>query len=122
MLKARSNRAYIMGEVSSPNFYELLGPITLTQFIAGAGGFTDTANTHQIMLIRRTEDGRPNARLVDMNNIIGRGDMTADPIVRQYDVIFVPKTRLSQAALVMESIWKLIPLRFSTSYNLDTID
>ncbi len=121
MLRARSNRAYIMGEVAEPNFYELPGPITLAQLIAGAGGFTDKANTHQIMHIRRGENGQPNARLIDMNNIIGKGDMSADPIIRQYDVVFVPKTKLSQAALVMESIWTLIPLRFSASYRLNEL-
>ncbi|MCI5123089.1 MAG: hypothetical protein D3925_01080 [Candidatus Electrothrix sp. AR5] len=118
VLKARSNRAYIMGEVKHSDFFELIGPITLTQLIATAGGFSNDANTHQIVLIRRAKDGRPNARLIDMNDIIGRGDMDSDPVIRQYDVVFVPKTKISQAALVMSSmsaLWNVIPARFSYS-------
>jgi len=122
MLKAGSNRAYIMGEVAHPNFYELPGPVTLTQFIAGAGGFSQNANTHQIMIIRRGKQGQPEAVLLDMNDIIGRGNMQSDPVIRQYDVIFVPKTSLSEAALAMEYVWSLIPLRFSASYSLGGTD
>ncbi|MCI5144034.1 MAG: hypothetical protein D3923_00570 [Candidatus Electrothrix sp. AR3] len=118
MLKAHSNKVYIMGEVARANFYALPGPLTLTQLIAKAGGFSRHANTHQIVLIRRAKDGRPDARLVDMDKIIGQGDMTSDPIIRQYDVVFVPKTKISQGALVMESIMSFIPMRFSSSYSL----
>lgn len=118
ILKATSYRAYIMGEVKRSDFYQLSGPLTLSQLIARAGGFTDQANTHQIVLVRRGKGGKPDARLIDMNNIIGRGDMKSDPIVRQYDIVFVPKTKISQAALVMDSIMNMIPMRFSASYSL----
>ncbi len=118
VLNAHSNRAYIIGEIAKSDFYELPGAITLTQLVSQAGGFTLRANTHQIVLIRRSKDGQPDARLVDMDKIIGRGDITSDPIIRQYDVIFVPKTKISQAALVMNSIMSLIPARFSASYSL----
>ncbi|MCI5133274.1 MAG: hypothetical protein D3904_17620, partial [Candidatus Electrothrix sp. EH2] len=118
MLKAHSNRVYIMGEVKRANYYQLAGPRTLTQLVAEAGGFSSQANTHQIVLIRRGKDGKPTARLIDMDDIIGRGDMTSDPLIRQYDIIFVPKTKLSQAALVMDSILNLIPVHFSASYSL----
>ncbi|MCI5139163.1 MAG: hypothetical protein D3922_12285, partial [Candidatus Electrothrix sp. AR1] len=100
------------------DFYQLSGPLTLSQLIARAGGFSDQANTHQIVLVRRGKGGKPDARLIDMNNIIGRGDMKSDPIVRQYDVVFVPKTKISQTALVMDSIMNMIPMNFSASYSL----
>jgi polysaccharide export outer membrane protein len=118
ILEAHSNRAYVLGEVRRSDFYELPGPMTLTQLIATAGGFSEHANTHQIVLIRRGEGGKPTARLVDMSNVIGRVDMDSDPIIRQYDVVFVPKTKISQAALVMDgisSLWNVIPVRFSYS-------
>ena len=53
-----------------------------------------------------------------MDKIIGRGDISSDPLIRQYDVIFVPRTKLSQTALVMDSIRNFIPVNFSTSYSL----
>jgi len=118
LLEAHSNRVYIMGAVKDSNFYNLPGPVTLTQLIAMAGGFTDGANTHQVVHISRGSKGRPISQLIDMNDIIGRGDFRSDPIIRQYDVVFVPKTAIAKAAFVGKIIWNLIPLRFSAVYSL----
>ena len=121
VLQAHSNRAYILGEVKRSDFYELTGPITLTQLVATAGGFSEDANTHQIVLIRRSKNGKPAARLVDMSDAIGnigKAGVDSDPIIHQYDVVFVPRTKISQAALVMDamsSLWNVIPVRFSYS-------
>jgi polysaccharide export outer membrane protein len=113
VLRARSNQAYIMGQVNRPNFYELRSPITLTQLIARAGGFTGEANTHQVVVISRNRNRQPESKIVDMDDIIGKGDMKADQMINQYDVVYVPRTKLAQAALVGASLWRLIPLRFS---------
>lgn len=122
VLKARSNRSYIMGEVKRSNYYELRGPITLTQFIATAGGFTEEANTHQIVLIRRGKDGTPVSAVYDMDDIIGKGNIDADPVIRQYDVIFVPKTTLASVGIASEALWNMIPWRFSSAYSLGSIN
>lgn len=118
LLRTHSNRAYIFGQVNNPNFYNLTIPISLSQLIATAGGFTEEANTHQVLLISRKRQGGPHAQVFDMDEVIGRGNVFADPIIRQYDVIFVPRTKLSQAALVGESLWRLIPFHFSSSYEV----
>lgn len=117
VLNARSNRVYIMGQINKPNFYEMSMPITLTQLIAIAGGFTQEANTHQVVVISRSKDGKPEARVFDMDDIIGKGNLNADPFVSQYDVIFVPRTRLAQAALIGDALWRFIPLDFTGSAN-----
>ncbi|MDM8554702.1 polysaccharide biosynthesis/export family protein [Desulfococcaceae bacterium HSG7] len=118
LLKPNPDRAYIIGQVGRPNFYNLTIPMTLSQLIAAAGGFTEDANTQQVLVISRSRQGGPHAQICDMDEIIGRGNVRADPIIRKYDVIFVPRTKLSQAALVTESLWKLIPFRFSASYEI----
>jgi polysaccharide export outer membrane protein len=118
LLKPHPNRAYIIGQVDRPNFYELTIPITLSQLIATAGGFTREANTQQVLLISRNRQGGPHAQIYDMDEIIGRGNVRADPIIRQYDVIFVPRTQLSQAAFVVDSLWRFIPFAFTTHYEL----
>lgn len=118
LLNSHSNRAYVMGQVRNPNFYNLTVPITLSQLIAAAGGFTKEANTHQVLLISRNRKNGPYARIYDMDEIIGRGNVWADPAIRKYDVIFVPRTKLSQASFVAESLWRFIPFAFTTSYTL----
>ena len=111
--EANSNLAYIMGEVRRPNFYKLDMPMTLTQLVSRAGGFADYANTNQIVLISRQPDGSPAARVINMDDVIGKGDISKDAYIKQYDVVWVPRSTLGDAALFGEALWKLIPLRFS---------
>lgn len=117
VLSARSNRAYIFGEVREPNYYELAGPTTVSQLVAMARGFTNEANAHQVVLVSRDKQGRPSAVVLDMDDIIGRGDIGADAYVNQYDVVFVPRTKLAQAALVADRLFRFIPAQFSFAYT-----
>ncbi len=110
-----------MGQVKDSNYYELLGPTTLTQLIATAGGFTKHANTHQVVHIMRSKSGQPEATVIDMDDIIGKGDITVDPYLNQYDVVFVPRTKLSQAALAGDAIWRIIPVGFTGAVGYDLV-
>ena len=112
---ARSNKCYILGEVTRPNFYDLPQPTTLTQLISMAGGFSREANTHQVVVISRSEEGKPEARVIDMDSVIGEGNIGADIPIKQYDVVFIPRTKLATAALSGEQLWRLIPFSFSVS-------
>ena len=118
VLAARSNRCYIMGEVNAVNYYELIGPTTVSQAVAMANGFTNEANTKNVVVISRDDNGKPAARILNMDDIIGRGDIGADFFVRQYDVIFVPRTKIAQGALVASRLWSFIPNQFSATYSL----
>lgn len=112
-----SNRFYIMGEVARANFYPLQGVTTLSQAIALAGGFSKEANAHQVVVVSRDEKGFPKGTIMDLENVIGKGNIGSDVIINQYDVIFVPKTKLSQAAVSMEKIWTIIPVSFTGAYT-----
>ncbi len=114
VLHARSNRVYVMGQVERPDFYELPGPITLTQLIAMAGGFSREAKTDQVVIIRRKENGQPDAQIVYLGEVIDRGTVS-DPLIQQYDVIYIPRTGMAQAALTADSLWRIIPLNFTIS-------
>ena len=118
VLAAHSNRCYIMGEVNAVNFYELIGPTTVSQAVAMANGFTNEANTKSVVVISRDDNGKPAARVLNMDDIIGKGDIGADFYVRQYDVIFVPRTKIAQGALVANRLWSFIPAQFSATYSL----
>lgn len=117
VLNAHSNQVYVMGQVNQPNFFEMIGPITLTQIISRAGGFTNDANTQDVVIISRNDQGQPEGRLINMDAIIGKGNAGADIMMKQYDVVFVPKTGLSKAALFGDQLWSLIPLNFTANGN-----
>ena len=117
VLNAHSNQVYVMGQVNRPNFFEMIGPITLTQIISRAGGFTNDANTQQVVIISRNDQSQPEGRMINMDEIIGKGNAGADIMMKQYDVVFVPKTGLSKAALFGDQLWSLIPLNFTVNGN-----
>jgi polysaccharide export outer membrane protein len=50
-----------------------------------------------------------------MDNVIGEGNIGADIPIKQYDVVFIPRTKLATAALSGEQLWRLIPFSFSVS-------
>ncbi|BBO87706.1 polysaccharide biosynthesis/export family protein [Desulfosarcina ovata] len=118
VLNARSNRIYVLGEVERPDFYELLGPTTLTQLLATAGGLTREAKTDQVIIVRRGKNGQPDAHIVYMNQIIGEASLL-DPMLQQYDVIYVPRSAMARAALTADFLWRIVPLRFTVDYNLN---
>ena len=120
VLDAKSNMVYIMGQVTNPNFYQLIGPTTLSQLVAMAAGLTSEANVHDVVLISRDPNGHPTGQLVDLDEIIGQGNIGADIMLKQYDVVFVPRTGIAKAALVADYIWRLIPAQFtgSATYSL----
>ncbi|CAK8716704.1 Polysaccharide export outer membrane protein [Candidatus Electrothrix gigas] len=115
LLKAASYQAYVLGEVKKVGYHDLSAPKTFLQLIAGAGGFTREANLRQIILIRRNQDGTPESMILNAEQII-EGKST-DPIIRQYDVVYVPSSFFSDATRVVDTIITLIPMRFSYSFD-----
>lgn len=117
LLKATGNRAYVFGYVGRPNYVELIGPTTVTQAIAMAGGLDPRAEARTVLLITRDEANHPVGRVIDLNEILTTGNLGKDPILRQGDVVYVPNTRLADAALTAEQLWSLIPRPFSFGYQ-----
>lgn len=117
LLKATGNRAYVFGYVGRPNYVELIGPTTVTQAIAMSGGLEPRAEARTVLLITRDEARHPVGRVIDLNEILSTGNLGRDPILRQGDVIYVPNTRLADAALTAEQLWSLIPRPISFTYN-----
>jgi protein involved in polysaccharide export with SLBB domain len=117
VLRARANRAYVTGEVQRPNYYELIGPTTLTQLLATAGGFTREAKSDQVIIVRRDRSGQPDAHIVYVHEIIGKNSLV-DPLIHQYDVVYVPRSALAQTAVTMDFLWRIIPLNISATYTL----
>ncbi|MCI5211870.1 MAG: hypothetical protein D3910_24525, partial [Candidatus Electrothrix sp. ATG2] len=113
ILKATSYQACVLGDVKEADYYNLTGPTSLLQLIAQAGGFTREANMRQVVIISRGEDGKPEYTVRDVKKILQEG--AADPMISQYDVVYVPRTWLADAAFTAEAIWSIIPMRFSAS-------
>ena len=87
---------YVLGEVNTPNRFELTGPTTAIQAISMAGSWRVGANLRQIVVLRRGDDWRLLATMIDLqgalfgNQPCPKGEIWID----DSDVIIVPKSKI----------------------------
>jgi polysaccharide biosynthesis/export protein len=84
------------GQVGKPGKYELRGETTLTQGIAMAGGFQDSAKHSQVLLFRRVDSDWMSAKIINVKEMEKKGNLHEDPYLHPGDMLFVPKNRLSK--------------------------
>jgi polysaccharide biosynthesis/export protein len=84
------------GQVGKPGKYELRGDTTLTEAIAMAGGFQDSAKHSQVLLFRRVSDQWTSAQLINVKKMHSEKNLKEDPLLHPGDMVFVPKNRLSK--------------------------
>jgi len=84
------------GQVGKPGKYELRGDTTLTQAIAIAGGFQDTAKHSQVLLFRRVDSDWVSAKIINVKEMEKKGNLHEDPYLHPGDMVFVPKNRFSK--------------------------
>lgn len=114
-----SQRVFVGGEVSKPGVYTLQGRIGLMEAIimANANGSMDTARMNQVVLIRRSRDGQPMMRTVDLTRVI-RGSENDVPL-QSSDVVFVPKSTIAELNQFMDQfVTRMIPFQRSFIYTL----
>ena len=84
------------GQVGRPGKYDLRGTTTLTEAIAMAGGFQDTAKHSQVLLFRRVDDNWVSAKIFNVKKMQKSGNLGEDPTLHPGDMLFVPKNRFSK--------------------------
>ena len=115
----KANLVYIMGEVKNPNSYLMEGPNTVSQILSRSGGTLDTAELSTILIISQDKYRRPCGRLLDLKKVIFEGDISKDVMLQQYDVIYVPKSKIARMNLFVEQyINRMIPPNLLDPYNL----
>lgn len=89
--EVNSSRVFVTGEVARPGVYPLRGRVSLLQVIAQAGGFTDFADSDEIVVIRSDEKNTNiPVRYSDLMKA-GKDDQERyDVILRPGDTVVVP--------------------------------
>jgi len=114
-----SQRVYIDGEVNKPGMVTLLGPLTVLQSIAEAGGLKDTAKTDKILIIRKSKDNKPQAIEVNLDEIRNAADGSENILLAPYDVVFVPKSTIANVnQFIDQYIRRNIPIPFGVTYGI----
>lgn len=87
--EARSQRFYILGEVTRTGEYALSKELTVLQALAVAGGFTEWANKKEIFVLRRNEGGDTVLK-VNYLKIVSGSDFKGNIVLQADDTIVVP--------------------------------
>jgi len=102
----------ILGEVTQPGVYKISGEITLLETIALAQGYTRDAILRSVLVIRGKLTN-PEAKTINLLPIITKGDLRNNIMIHGGDIIYVPKSHISNINYILNQI--IGPL--STSAN-----
>jgi polysaccharide export outer membrane protein len=102
------------GQLAKPGKYELRGEVTLTQAVAIAGGFTESAKHSNVLLFRRVSDQWLEAKVINVKKMQKSGNLAEDPVLHPGDMLFVPKNALSkfQRYIPTASLGTYFPIQY----------
>lgn len=112
-----SQKVFVGGEVNNTGLYNIPGRIGVMEAVLMANGFTDAARTTEVVLIRRTPDGRAMMRTVDVAAYVA--GQAQDVPLRAFDVVFVPKTTIAEVDQFVEQfINRVVPFQRGFTYTM----
>ena len=118
-VKAAPLKVFVGGEVDKPGVYDMPGDINALQAVIMAGGFKTSGRRGEVVIIRRGPDGRAMMRTVNLARGVsdpGRTDLVP---LRRFDVVYVPRTAVSEAGLFVQQYFKdLSPVQFGFNYTV----
>jgi polysaccharide export outer membrane protein len=86
----------VAGEVNHPGSYDLRGDVGIIQAIAMSGGFKDSAQRTQVVLVRKANAEYAEVKVFDMNKRMSPKEVREDVTLRPDDMLIVPRNRLSK--------------------------
>jgi len=82
-------QVYVAGEVNAPGIQEYRGGLTLVQAISNAGGFNQRARQQEVLLIRPGPENEPVGTIVDVKQILRKGQVSNDVPLAPLDIVYV---------------------------------
>ncbi|CQR74708.1 Polysialic acid transport protein KpsD precursor [Sporomusa ovata DSM 2662] len=86
VIKYRTTRIYVLGEVARPGMYELEKQHLLLDAIGAAGGYTKDALKKKAYIIRKNSHSQPES--VNLIKLLRQGDMTQNCVLNDGDVVY----------------------------------
>lgn len=84
------------GQVAKPGKYELRSDLTVTEAVAIAGGFNDSAKHSQVVLFRPTPSGIFEAKLLNVKQLLASRNLSEDIYLKPGDMLYVPQSAISK--------------------------
>ncbi len=97
------------GEVKTPGWIPMTGELDALQAVMAAGGPLHSAKMHEVVIIRRRNDGQAMRQIIDLQDPLN-GHASQMTALRRYDIVFVPRTSVAEAGVFVEQwVNNLIP-------------
>ncbi|MGO9019958.1 MAG: polysaccharide biosynthesis/export family protein [Syntrophobacteraceae bacterium] len=88
-------KVFVGGEANGGGIKELTGPTTVLGAILMSGGFKDTGDRNQVVVVRMDENNKPRYISLDIEKVMNGKDPAQDIYVQAYDMILVPRTGIA---------------------------
>jgi protein involved in polysaccharide export with SLBB domain len=112
-------KVFVGGEVDKPGVYDMPGDINALQAVIMAGGFKTSAKRDQVVIIRRGPGGRAMMRTADLLHGITDPSHTDAVPLRRFDVVYVPRTSISEAGLFVQQYFRdITPVQLGFNYTV----
>jgi protein involved in polysaccharide export with SLBB domain len=102
---------FVDGWVANPGLVRSDVPLTVSRALAQAGGAKSGAHTDAVLVLRRSSDGKLYYYQVALGNYAGAGGQ--DPLLKSYDVVYVPQSVLGSINDFLVNYVKNVPFYFS---------
>jgi protein involved in polysaccharide export with SLBB domain len=111
-------RIFVGGEVAKPGFVNYTAGITAVQALMQVGGWKDSADLNEVVLLQKIGDTgneyRPSK--INLHRVVNDGEVKADIVLGPSDILVLPKTGIAKANLWMQQyVINMIPIRISAS-------
>lgn len=110
-------RVYVGGEINKPGFIPIAGKLSALQAIFQRGGFKDSAELKNVVILRDQQNASPLFLTLDLKDHL-RDANNNDILLEPYDIVFVPKSTIAKMdQFVDQYIKKLIPISMNVGFN-----
>ena len=112
---------YVGGEVERPGIIPLLGPLTSVMAVVQSGGFLDTAQTSNVVVLRKNEAGGADVLKIDAREVLkgAQPDLRLAP----YDVVYVPRSVISRVDMFVDQyIRRVLPFTLIGGANYNYVN
>ncbi len=117
ILREFSNKIFVDGEVNQPGELTIVGPVTALQAITRAGGTTQRAQIHQVIVLRKGLDGKPLVYELNLEDALTGRDSSQNIDLAPRDIVYVPVLAIANVNLWVDTyIRKNIPFRLGLTF------
>jgi protein involved in polysaccharide export with SLBB domain len=112
---------YVGGEVDRPGIVPLTGPLTSLMAVVQSGGFLDTAQVSNVVVLRKNEAGTADVLKVDAREVLkgAQPDLRLAP----YDVVYVPRSIISRVDIFVDQyIRRVLPFTLIGGANYNYVN